>query len=219
MRIIHSFFRPKTAAVNKFRLLSFGKISFDRKFLKAHDFWQVKNLSRILSILGFSILSGLFGLGVTWLVVAILFVRNNDERLTKIMPLLLAGGIIGLVIGIFAGLRVAKTDPRTEKTIEDKYVGFWGRVKIYLGAPIFIMVATGMLTPVEKLLTHALGDNVATYVMLGIVLMVIAVSLFLYDYTPKKLVVPIGVIGWLLTLALIIWFFFFGPGVFGHSSL
>jgi len=30
-RIIHSFFRPKTAAVNKFRLLSFGKISFDRK--------------------------------------------------------------------------------------------------------------------------------------------------------------------------------------------
>jgi hypothetical protein len=24
-RIIHSFFRPKTAAVNKFRLLSFGK--------------------------------------------------------------------------------------------------------------------------------------------------------------------------------------------------
>jgi hypothetical protein len=30
-RIIHSFFRPKTAAVNKFRLLSFWKISFDRK--------------------------------------------------------------------------------------------------------------------------------------------------------------------------------------------
>jgi hypothetical protein len=30
-RIIHSFFRPETAAVNKFRLLSSGKISFDRK--------------------------------------------------------------------------------------------------------------------------------------------------------------------------------------------
>jgi hypothetical protein len=31
MRIIHSFFRPKTHAVNKFCLLSFGKILFDRK--------------------------------------------------------------------------------------------------------------------------------------------------------------------------------------------
>jgi len=179
----------------------------------------MKNLSRILSIVGFSILSGLFGLGVTWLVVAFLFVRNNDERLTKIMPLLLAGGVIGLIVGIFVSLRVAKADSKTEKAIEDKYVGFWGRVKIYLGAPVFIMAATGVLTPAEKLLTRALGDNVATYVTLGIILVVIAMSLVLYDHTPKNLIVPIGVIGWLLTLALIVWFFFFGPGVFGHSSL
>ena len=183
----------------------------------------MKNLSRILSIVGFSILSGLFGLGVTWIVVALLamwhIVKNNDHFLTVIMPILIIGGIIGFIVGLVVSLRVAKTDPQTEEAIEDKYVGFWGRVKIYLGAPVFIMVATGMLTPAGKLLTHALGDNVATYVILGIILMVIAVSLFLYDYTPKKLVVPIGVIGWLLTLALIIWFFFFGPGVFGHSSL
>jgi len=31
-RIIHSFFRPKTAAVNKFRLLSFGKFRSTEKF-------------------------------------------------------------------------------------------------------------------------------------------------------------------------------------------
>ena len=39
-RIIHSFFRPKTATVNKFRLLSFGKISFDRKILKAQNLFD-----------------------------------------------------------------------------------------------------------------------------------------------------------------------------------
>jgi hypothetical protein len=122
-------------------------------------------------------------------------------------------------VGIIASLRVAKLPSRTEKAIEDKYVGFWGRVKIYLGAPVFIMAATGMLTPAEKLLTRAWGDGIATYVTLGIVLVVIALSLFLYDHTPKKLIVPIGIIGWLLTLALVLWYSLFGPGAFGDSSL
>ncbi|HEX3857433.1 MAG TPA: hypothetical protein VHY30_09070 [Verrucomicrobiae bacterium] len=45
-RIIHSFFRPKTAAVNKFCLLSLGKISFDRKILKAQNiFNETKSFS------------------------------------------------------------------------------------------------------------------------------------------------------------------------------
>jgi hypothetical protein len=39
-RIIHSFFRPKTAAVNKFCLLRFGKISFGRKILNAQNLFN-----------------------------------------------------------------------------------------------------------------------------------------------------------------------------------
>jgi len=177
----------------------------------------MKSLTRILSIIGFSILSGMFGLGVTWIVVAFVFVRGNDDRLTKIMPLLLIGGIVGLIVGIVVALRVAKTDPETEEAIERKYIGRSGRMKIYVGAPMAVMAGLTFLFGESFL--NKVGDATGAYLGLGIFLVILAMSLFLHDRIPEKFIIPIGIIGWLLILLLFVWFAFFGPGAFGHSHL
>jgi hypothetical protein len=174
----------------------------------------MKNLSRILSIVGFSILSGLFGIGVTWLLLAFLYVRNNDERLTKIMPLLLVGGIVGLIIGIIVALRVAKASPETETAIENKYVGAGGHGRIYAGAPMSIM-AFLMFFYGEKFL-NKFGNATGAYLGLGIFFVILVAGLILRDHLPPKLLIPIGIIGWLLTLSLFIWFGFFSPAAFGN---
>jgi hypothetical protein len=196
-------------------LLTFRKNPLDRNFLRRKISAAMKKLSHVLSIIGFSILSGLFGLGVTWIIAALLFIKNNDERLTKIMPLLLAGGAVGLIVGIVVALRVAKSNPEIEEAIENKYIGRTGRMRIFSGAP-FSVITTLMFFFGERFL-NKVGNTTGAYLGLGIFLVIVATGLFLYDRIPEKLVIPIGIIGWLLTLFLFVWFSFWGSGTFGHS--
>ena len=178
--------------------------------------------SRILSIGGFAVLAGLCGFGATWLVAGFLakeIFKTVDEQLdfaTKSMPILIAGGIISFIIGLVVSLKVAKADPKTEAEVEKKYIGQDGRLKIYFGAPIFIMAAIAMLTPLFDSLERNAGPNIAPYIMLGIALIILAAAWTLYDHIPERFIIPIGIIGWMLALSMVIWFFFFGPGVWGH---
>ncbi len=169
-----------------------------------------------LSIGGFAVLAGLAGFGLTWLVVgfwAIHIYKNVNDQFVfaaKSMPVLIAGGIIGFIVGLVVSAKVAKADPKTEEEIERKYVGLGGRLRIYLGFPFFVMA---LLTSLLGQLPRLVGEKYFVYVALGIVLAITAVSLFLYDRIPKRFIVPIGIVGWMLTLSLIIWFFFFEPGI------
>jgi hypothetical protein len=181
----------------------------------------MKNLSRILSIVGFSILSGLFGLGLTWLAVGFyskFAFKTVDAQLdfaAKNMPTLIVGGIVGCIVGIIVSLRVAKLDPQTEEAIEKKYVGAGGQFYIYFGAPMFVFTVLAFRFG-ERFL-NKVGTATGAYLGLGIFLAVLTISLILQNHIPKKFIVPIGIIGWLLILLSAVWFFFFGPGVFGHS--
>lgn len=170
-----------------------------------------------LSIGGFAVLAGLAGFGLTWLVVgfwAIHIYKNIDDQFVfaaKSMPMLIAGGIIGFIVGLVVSLKVARADPKTKEEIERKYVGLGGRLQIFLGAPVFVMAL--FVRFFERLLDKA-GGSIGTYVALGIILVMVAVSLVLYDRIPAKLVIPIGVIGWMLTLSMMLWFFLLRSGVF-----
>jgi hypothetical protein len=84
-------------------------------------------------------------------------------------------------------------------------VGRRGRLTIYLGAQIFIFAA---FTPVVGTLSKRFGDHADIYSCLAFLLVVVAVSLFLYDRIPERFIVPIGIIGWLLTVLLAIGFAF-----------
>lgn len=166
--------------------------------------------SQILSIGGFAILAGLSGFGATWLVVGFLakvIFKTVDKQLdfaAKCMPLLIAGGVVGFIMGLIASMKAANSDPKTKADVENKYVGQTGRLKIYLGAPVFVIAI--FVAPFFEKLLSTFGSATGAYVGLGIALVIIAASLYLYAYIHDKFVIPIGIIGWMLTLAMIFWF-------------
>jgi hypothetical protein len=178
-------------------------------------------LSRVLSIVGFSILSGLFGLGLTWLVVGIyakFAIKTLDAQLdfaAKNMPILVVGGVVGFIAGIIVSLRVAKLDPRTKKIIEKKYIGAGGQLYVYFGVPMFVFVL--LVFCFGERFLNKVGTATGAYLGIGIFLVVLTTSLVLYDHIPKKLIVPFGILGWLLILLSVIWFFILGPGAIGQS--
>lgn len=185
--------------------------------IEPHRRRQPLTAGRLLSVLGFAVLSGFTGFGLTWLVVGIIagrrfqHVEDKLDFAAKSMPVLIIGGIVGFIAGLIISLVVATRDSKTEAEIEEKYVGFRGRYMIYSGVPIFIIA---LVSPCFERLLDRLGTATGAYVFLGLAMVILAVSLGLYDRIPAKFIVPIGVIGWLLTLSMILWF-----GVFKHAVL
>lgn len=189
--------------------------------LKRH---QPITASRILSILGFSVLSGLCGIGLTSIVLGVFANHNphfkdNGDRLGFLadnMSVFAIGGIIGFIIGLVISIKVAKADPKTEEEVEKKYVGLGGRIQIYMGVPIFF-IAIFVAPFFDKLITK-FGSATGSYMELGMMLVILAVCLYLYARIPEKIIIPIGIIGWILTLAIILWHCSFGPGAWGHHQ-
>lgn len=171
----------------------------------------------ILPIGGFTLLSGLFGVGLVWLVTGLyakMVFKTIPDQLDfagKSMPFLITGGIIGFIVGFFVSVSVARADPKTEEEIERKYVGPSGCARIYFGAPLFVMA---LLSQYFERLLDKLGAKMGVYVALGVCLAIVAVSLVLYQRLPPKFVVPIGIMGWMLTLSMILWFSLFRSTAF-----
>jgi hypothetical protein len=158
--------------------------------------------SRTLSAVGFSVLSAFFGVGVAWLAVGILakiFKQRFDQIVDASMPLLIVGGVLGLIVGLVVSVRMAKLSPMSQRRIEKEYVGRRGRLRIYAGAPLFIV---GAFAPVLEILSNRFGDRIAIYSYFVFILLIIAASLFLYDRIPNRFIIPIGIIGWLLVVLL-----------------
>jgi hypothetical protein len=99
--------------------------------------------------------------------------------------------------------------------MNSKYIGPGGRWMIFWGAPGFVIAIIACKWP---LLNYVIGSKAAPYVFCGIVMLLAAINCILIDRIPKKLVVPIGIVGWILTVSLLYWFFVFGPGSFDHPS-
>jgi hypothetical protein len=179
---------------------------------KKHRF---KMVQKVLAIGGFAILAGLCGFGATWLVVGVIAkIRFNtlDEQLIfagKSMPILIAGGVVGSIIGLVISFKVVQASPRTQIELERKYLRPGDYLRIYFGFPVFVIA---LATPLFKRLPRLFGESYFVYIILGIALAIIAASMVLYDRIPRRFIIPIGITGWLLTLSLVCWFFFFGPG-------
>jgi len=154
--------------------------------------------SRILSAIGFLFLSFFCGIGVAWLLAAVLYVRTIDD-LTHIMPFLIAGGLAGFIAGGCAVWRTARSDLKTKAKIDERYVGDGGRFRIYLGAPLSIF-AFFLMFLFEPLL-NKLGTVAGAWTAWGIFVVIAALGFAAYDRVPKRWLVPLGVIGWLLTVA------------------
>lgn len=167
---------------------------------------------RMLPAAGFSVLSAFCGVGLTWLLVAFSAhthsVGAGYKLLVESMPILVAGGVVGAIVGLVVSLRVLKMDPKREAEIEERHVENQGVQKLYLGVPAFILV---LLAPLLRYLGHIVGQNADVYVALGVALVVVVLSLVLYGRIRPRLVIPLGVIAWMLAFSLV-WFYMYGPG-------
>jgi hypothetical protein len=51
-------------------------------------------------------------------------------------------------------------------------------------------------------LAQIVGEKAVAYVALGIALIIVAMSLVLYNRIPERFIIPVGIIGWLLIVLL-----------------
>lgn len=85
-------------------------------------------------------------------------------------------------------------------------VGIFGRYIIFAGTGmVFMAVCTFMPESTERVI----GEKALPYAFLGLIAASIFATGYFYDRCPKRLIIPIGLVGWLLTCLLLLlhnWF-------------
>jgi hypothetical protein len=100
-------------------------------------------------------------------------------------------------------------------------IGPAGRSLIFGGVPVAVLAVLLVSTlrhGLEPGLANAVGEKALPYVLIFTPLVIVFGGSMLHKYFPKQLVIPFEIIGWLVGLALMYWYFWFGPGAFGHQK-
>ncbi|HXA45606.1 MAG TPA: hypothetical protein VNZ25_08875 [Candidatus Angelobacter sp.] len=105
--------------------------------------------------------------------------------------------------------------------MNEKYphgIGPAGRWLIFAGIPMAAWAIFFALTEPHHALEHAVGEKLFPYILAGVPASLMVLGMVVYGSFPKRLVVPLGIIGWAVSVAVLCWFFWFGPGSFGYHG-
>ncbi len=69
-----------------------------------------------------------------------------------------------------------------------------------------------MSTSFEGHVVRLFGERALPYVIYGTVIIVAIAAMIAYRFIPKRAIIPLGTIGWVLSFILLYWWFWFGPG-------
>jgi hypothetical protein len=136
--------------------------------------------------------------------------RHKDERLKVILRFALTQ--------IMLTIRRDKSLNSMNKQ-HPPSIGPSGRWLIFFGIPMAILgilLTFTMRHGLDKGLVHAFGETALPYVIFFTPVVIGIGGMVLYEHFPKRLVIPFGIVGWIVGLSLIFWYFWFGPGAFGH---
>jgi len=125
----------------------------------------------------------------------------NQKLADRIFLLDTLGGMAGLIFGLIISSVVVRGDAKTKYGPNEKFIGGGQRWMIFSGA-IWPLLAA--LFCVFEPLNHIFGNSAGSYVALGIMMAIFVAAMVLYDRLPKRLIISIGVIGWILTFILAI---------------
>jgi hypothetical protein len=98
-------------------------------------------------------------------------------------------------------------------------IGPAGRWLVFCGIPLAILAVLVVFTlrhGLEPGLSEAVGERALPYVVFFTPVVIGFACIYLYERFPKRLVIPFGISGWIIGLALLYWYFWFGPASFGH---
>jgi hypothetical protein len=90
--------------------------------------------------------------------------------------------------------------------------GYW---LIFAGVPIAIIAILTACTLRDGNI-RGVSEKFLPYVVFFVPLAIIVACKVLYDHFPKKLIIPFGIVGWIVAFSVMCWYFWFGPGVFGN---
>ena len=157
--------------------------------------------------MAFGVLGAFSGAGIGWIATAVLArqvpKQQVEDFVAASIPRLTVGGGLGLVAGLVFGSFLFKPRPNdAQMAVEQKYIGF-GNISIYSGVPAFSLVLLG---PIFEPLARRFGNTAAPIIFLLAWLVLVALSLALYDWLPRRLVMPLGLLGWVLTFAAAFWY-------------
>lgn len=90
-----------------------------------------------------------------------------------------------------------------------------GRRGLFFGIPA---IGFGILMCKAEVIAHAVGERAYPYVYFGMFILLAVIGMVLYNHVPKRWIIPLGISGWVTTFSLTFWYFWFGPGAFGHVA-
>lgn len=168
---------------------------------------------RLFSIAAMTILGGFTGMGVIWIVSALVvsMLRIPIEKLFSVMlPLFVVGWIAGAIVSFKFFKTVFEASGRTKFSQEQKvrkYFGYGGLNAelnwcVFLGIPVPI---TGVLVILLEPFAHTVGQK--TGVAVGAIMVMFGASMYFCDRLPQRLVFRFGILGWVLTFGLGVWYF------------
>jgi hypothetical protein len=165
-----------------------------------------ENIKSNLSGAALTILGGFTGIGVIWIVAAIIVNTlkiPDDKFLPLTFPLFVVGWIVGAIVSFFFFRSLFKTDGRTKFTQEQKqrkYLGYGGVDAdlswwIFLGIPIPLII---VLVFVLEQFARTVGQKTA---VVFVAIMIISVPVMYFcDRIPRRIILRLGLLGWVLTI-------------------
>lgn len=179
----------------------------------ASTFESGERVKRGLSIAALSILGGFSGMGVTWIgtaMVALALRIPEDKFMPLAFSLLIVGWIIGATVSFLFFRSLFSPSGRTEFAQEERerrYLGYGGLGAqfgwwIFLGVPASL---TGILIFAHEPLTRSNGQKAGIAVV--VVMVVFGVSMYFCDRLPRRLIIWLGVVGWIVTILFGYWYF------------
>lgn len=96
-------------------------------------------------------------------------------------------------------------------------IGPTGRWLIFAGFPFSFCAILLTSTMTNDGGIRGISEKFLPYVIAGVPSALMIGGMVLYGYLPKRLVIPVGIIGWAISVSVLCWFFWFGPGALGYG--
>jgi hypothetical protein len=117
-----------------------------------------------------------------------------------------------MLLTYFNGRQVGGRWCEVQKFMDKKpdYLGRSGRWLIFAGLPMMLVAV--LFVCFENNLERKVGTRAFPYFLYFTPLVILVAGQLVYEHLPKRLLIPLGVIGWIVTASVLCWFFWIGPG-------
>ncbi len=165
------------------------------------------------SIAALTVLGGFCGMGIIWIIICIvapLLKIPESKFLPLIFPSFITSWIVSAIVSFYFFRSVFNANGRTkyvQEQMEGKYVGYGG-LSSQLNWWLFIGIPTPLIITLVLILEQfARNVGQETAVVFVAIMMVGVPVMYFSDRIPRRIVIRLGLLGWVLTIIGGYWYF------------